>query len=159
MHLRRWLMPVQWILLTLLGLSLFGPRSEQLAWARLPGLLLSGLGLLLVVYPIATYLAVNRSIIRVVPEPDPSATMVRTGAYRFVRHPVYLGAITASLGLALFAGSLLSLALTLAIGVFYYVKSLYEEELLIVSFPGYAEYRKRTGRFLPRLSAITRGFR
>lgn len=146
----RWLL-AQWILVGLLGLSLFAPRSPQLSWGRIPGAVLAAGGFLLVAISAYTYGRVNRALIHASPDPDPSARMVDVGIYSRVRHPVYAGVILGSFGLALFSGSLSTLAVAAALSLFYYLKSRYEETLLVRAFPGYAAYRVRTGRLAPRL--------
>lgn len=147
----RWLM-AQWILIGLLGLSLLAaPRTPLLSWARIPGAILAASGLVLVGISAYTYRTVNRMIFQASPEPKPASTLVDTGIYSLVRHPVYTGVILGSFGVALFRGSFWSLLAAAVLSGFYYLKSRYEEGLLIQTFPGYEAYRRRTGRFLPLL--------
>ncbi|MEX1125861.1 MAG: 2-amino-4-hydroxy-6-hydroxymethyldihydropteridine diphosphokinase [Acidimicrobiia bacterium] len=86
------------------------------------------------------------------PEPVAGATLVESGPYRYVRHPIY-GAIFlillgASLLFASTAGNLLSLGL---LG-FFWAKSRYEERQLRIVYPQYSSYRRRvTKRFIPFL--------
>ena len=129
-------MLVQWVLVGLLGLSLFAPRSPHLSWGRIPGALLAIGGFLLVVISAYTYGRVNRALIHASPDPVPLARLVDVGIYSRVRHPVYSGVILGSFGLALFRGSLWTLAVAAVLSLFYYLKSHYEETLLIRTFPG-----------------------
>ncbi len=145
----RWLL-VQWVLVGLLGLSLFAPRSLHLSWGRVPGAVLAVGGFVLGVISVYTYAGVNRRLIHASPDPAPSTRMVDVGIYSWVRHPVYAGVILGSFGLALLRGSLWTLAVAGALTLFYYLKSRYEETLLIQAYPGYAAYRLRTGRLVPR---------
>lgn len=78
--------------------------------------------------------------------------VVDTGAFHYVRHPIYLGALLAYLGTAISSMSLFSLALLIPIFIFYNYIATYEEKLLERKFgTAYKEYKKRTGKWLPRL--------
>lgn len=77
--------------------------------------------------------------------------LVSAGAFRYVRHPLYLGSILGYFGLAASTASLLSLAL-LAAGCFFYNYIAGYEETLLVNRLGeaYEDYRKTTGKWVPR---------
>jgi protein-S-isoprenylcysteine O-methyltransferase Ste14 len=78
--------------------------------------------------------------------------VVSTGAFRHVRHPLYLGSALFSLGLAVATASLLSMLVWLVIAVFYDRIATYEERLLEANFGDeYRAYRRTTGKWLPRL--------
>lgn len=78
--------------------------------------------------------------------------LVTRGPYRLVRHPLYLGELTASLGIVLgaqrwapaFGAWLVCLSLQL-------VRTKYEERSLRAEFPEYAPYADRTKRLIPGL--------
>jgi protein-S-isoprenylcysteine O-methyltransferase Ste14 len=74
-----------------------------------------------------------------------------TGPYRWIRHPLYTGEITSSLGLALLAGSLAALAVWLAFIAVQAYRALREEQLLVRALPGYRGYQARTAALLPGL--------
>jgi protein-S-isoprenylcysteine O-methyltransferase Ste14 len=81
--------------------------------------------------------------------------LVSTGAFRYVRHPLYLGCILVYLGLAIGTFSLFSLVLWLAILIFYNYLASYEEKLLEARFgERYRIYQKQTGKWLPRMPVI-----
>lgn len=84
----------------------------------------------------------------------PDHVLVRSGPYAFVRHPMYTAILLLSVGIALqFLATLLWLDVG-AIVVLAYERARREEALFLASprfGPAYAEYRRRTGRFLPRL--------
>jgi hypothetical protein len=61
-------------------------------------------------------------------------TMVSSGAFRYVRHPLYLGSILIYLGFTVSKASLLCLGLLVVIVVFYNSIAAYEEKLLEVKF-------------------------
>jgi protein-S-isoprenylcysteine O-methyltransferase Ste14 len=78
--------------------------------------------------------------------------VVSTGAFRYVRHPLYCGSILFYLGLAVSTASLFSLALLMVIFVFYNYIASYEEKWLDKRFgEGYRSYRIRTGKWVPRI--------
>lgn len=76
--------------------------------------------------------------------------LVTDGLYRHVRHPLY----TFSL-LFLWASPTLSwnsLALNLGVTLYFVIGSIFEEQKLLEEFgPEYADYKRRTPAFLPRL--------
>jgi protein-S-isoprenylcysteine O-methyltransferase Ste14 len=83
------------------------------------------------------------------PVPKNSATLVVTGAYRLVRHPIYSGLIFMAFGWGLWANSWLTIGYALLLLIFFGVKSRYEERLLEEKFPEYSSYRKRVKKLLP----------
>lgn len=80
--------------------------------------------------------------------------IISTGAFRYVRHPLYLGSILVYLGLTVSTASLFSLALLVVISLFYNYIASYEEKLLEQRFAEvYKKYKKRTGKWVPRIGA------
>ncbi|HZD24079.1 MAG TPA: 2-amino-4-hydroxy-6-hydroxymethyldihydropteridine diphosphokinase [Acidimicrobiia bacterium] len=70
------------------------------------------------------------------------ALVVVSGPYRYVRHPIYGGVFLVLLGTALFVHSVLGVVASLAVLVFFWVKSVYEERQLRIRSPGYWRYQK-----------------
>ncbi len=89
-----------------------------------------------------------RGTLSAFPEPREDGRLVRTGVFRHVRHPIYCGLVTASLGLALWRTSLTGLLFAPALFVFFDLKSRYEEKRLMERFPEYADYRREVGKRL-----------
>jgi protein-S-isoprenylcysteine O-methyltransferase Ste14 len=78
--------------------------------------------------------------------------LVMTGAFRYVRHPLYLGCLLTYFGLAVATASLISLALLAVIIPFYNFLAIYEEDLLEDMFgESYLAYKQTTGRWLPKM--------
>ena len=76
--------------------------------------------------------------------------VVSTGAFRYVRHPLYLGSMMFYLGLAVSTASLFSLVLVGLIFVFYNFIASYEEKLLEDRYhEEYRNYKKRAGKWVP----------
>ena len=85
------------------------------------------------------------------PQVKPSAKLILTGPYCYLRHPMYSTVLLSSAGLVLFhpAASLwLALAALFAV---LFSKALLEERSLGAKFPEYANYAKRVRRFVPYL--------
>lgn len=78
--------------------------------------------------------------------------VVSTGAFRYVRHPLYLASILSYLGLAFSTASLFSSALFVVIFVFYNYLAGYEEKLLEMKYgEAYKRYKEKTGKWVPKL--------
>jgi protein-S-isoprenylcysteine O-methyltransferase Ste14 len=87
----------------------------------------------------------------VVGHPPRPRSLVSSGAFQYVRHPLYLGCLLFYLGLALSTASLFSLVLWVAICIFYNYLASYEEKLLEAEFgESYIIYRDHTGKWMPR---------
>ncbi|OLV18364.1 methyltransferase family protein [Deinococcus marmoris] len=83
------------------------------------------------------------------PEPLDTAQLVTTGLYAHVRHPIYSGLLALGLGWGILRGSWGALGWTAALAALFHFKSAREEKALLVRFPDYAAYCKRTKRFVP----------
>lgn len=98
----------------------------------------------------ATYLFKSGHVV-VRHEGSPSS-VVSTGAFRYVRHPLYLASILTYLGLTISTMSLLSVALLVGIFIFHDHIASYEEKLLEASLgEEYRNYKKSTGKWVPRI--------
>jgi protein-S-isoprenylcysteine O-methyltransferase Ste14 len=81
------------------------------------------------------------------------SSVVDTGAFRYVRHPMYLASMLIYTGLTISTASLFALVPLAAILVFHDYIASYEEKLLEVKFgDAYKEYERRTGKWLPRIA-------
>jgi protein-S-isoprenylcysteine O-methyltransferase Ste14 len=127
----------------------FGPAWDGLARAGgvVLGLALGGLGGVLAVRGVTDL----RENLTVFPRPLSGARLVDSGAYRYVRHPIYGGLILGSLGWALVTASVPALGGAAGLAVFFRLKAAREEAWLADQFPAYGEYRSRTRRFVPWL--------
>jgi protein-S-isoprenylcysteine O-methyltransferase Ste14 len=82
------------------------------------------------------------------------AHFVENGPYRFVRNPMYCGALGAALSLGLALGTWLLPAAGTAMFILFALRTRIEEEYLIERFGDqYCGYMKRVGRFFPKLPA------
>lgn len=85
------------------------------------------------------------------PYPKDGATLVDTGLFALVRHPMYCGGIVLGLGWALHVRSWLTVAYVILLFVFLDFKSRREERWLAEKFPGYRDYQRRVRRLVPFL--------
>lgn len=77
------------------------------------------------------------------PRPSGDATLVASGPYRVVRHPIYLGGLLVLSGLSLLF-SPWALAVTVALGILWGLKARVEERFLLEHYAGYGGYCERT---------------
>jgi len=83
---------------------------------------------------------------------DRGQTVCRSGPYRFVRHPGYLGFILQSLGTPLLLGSWWALLPGLVAVVLIVARTTLEDRFLQAELPGYTEYAQRVRyRLVPRI--------
>jgi protein-S-isoprenylcysteine O-methyltransferase Ste14 len=64
----------------------------------------------------------------------------RSGPYRFVRHPGYVGMMLQSLGMSFLLGSLWALLPALVVGIAMGIRTALEDRMLQTELPGYQEY-------------------
>ena len=83
------------------------------------------------------------------PYPTSRATLIQTGPYRLVRHPMYAGGIALAYGWALFVRGWLTLAYATVLFLFLEVKATREERWLVDRFPGYPDYQRRVRKLVP----------
>ena len=83
------------------------------------------------------------------PRPRRDGRLIDTGIYARLRHPIYAGMIVAAFGWSALTGSLGALVATLLLAVFLDAKARREEAWLLERYDGYADYRRRSKRFLP----------
>ncbi len=81
------------------------------------------------------------------PTPKENGELIRTGLYKYIRHPIYTGIFLASLGIAFYTSSYWQLAIALILLILFYFKSKYEESLLIEKYKDYKAYITKSRRF------------
>ena len=139
------------VLMTLLALVALD--SGRFGWSSVfPGIQVAG-WLLLVLASVMiwhvmmtnTYLSSYARL-----QQDRHQTVVQEGAYRWIRHPMYLATIVAFLGIPLALGSWWGLIPALLIAALFVYRTYREDLMLIRSLDGYAEYANRVRyRLLP----------
>lgn len=89
----------------------------------------------------------------ITPSPVPTSLgqLQTTGLYRFMRHPIYTGVLTAVVGMAMRSGTWVHVAIAAVTFVYFDRKAAWEEGQLREHYPAYAEYAARTNKFFPGL--------
>lgn len=85
------------------------------------------------------------------PKPKAHGQLVQAGIYRYIRHPMYSAVMLFGVACVLAAPSTLSAALMIALCATLFWKAVTEEAMLRNQYPGYADYCRRTKRFVPWL--------
>jgi protein-S-isoprenylcysteine O-methyltransferase Ste14 len=85
------------------------------------------------------------------PSPSKGATLIVTGIYAHIRHPLYTSVAILAVGWTVFWQSLSAAVVTVGLMFFLRAKALHEEDLLRSLFLTYADYARRVPRFFPRL--------
>ena len=76
--------------------------------------------------------------------------LIRTGPYRFVRHPIYTGLLVMWLGTAIFIGQLRGFISLLLVTIGFWIKLNQEERLMIQHFPdAYPAYKREVKALVP----------
>ena len=135
-------------LVVLIAAITLGPLSSgawEMSWTTSAGRVLL---LLSAAFAIAGFLALGRNL-SPFPQPSERGTLVRHGAYRLVRHPLYSSLILGSIGWALVWKSIPSLATGLLLAIVLDAKSRVEERWLREKFSEYDAYSRRARRFIP----------
>lgn len=83
------------------------------------------------------------------PRPLDTSTLVQSGAYAIVRHPIYSGIILASFGWSMMRESWIALLLSTGLLIFFHYKSRREETWLVMRYPGYFDYQRRVKKLIP----------
>jgi len=78
--------------------------------------------------------------------------LIRTGPYRYVRHPIYTGLLIMCLGTAVEVGKLRCWVGLVLVGIGFWIKLNQEERLMLEHFPAaYSLYRKQVKALVPWL--------
>ena len=92
-----------------------------------------------------------RKSLTALPMPTKKGQLQVHGLYRYVRHPMYVGVLALSLGVAVAGNTWQHYLLFAALYALFHYKARYEETLLVAAYPGYKAYMQKTPRFIPRL--------
>ena len=138
----------------LLALLILAPRDPSVyggfrATLSVVGLVLIAAGMAVILY---SFFALGKSL-TASPVPKQDGTLVTSGLYARVRHPIYFGLLLASIGVVLDAGPWPQFAIVLLLYVLLNIKASYEEELLAKRYPEYKAYAQKTPRFFPRIGS------
>ncbi|WP_299315539.1 methyltransferase [uncultured Aquimarina sp.] len=85
------------------------------------------------------------------PAPLQDGILIQNGFFRFSRHPIYSGILISCFFYALYSCSGFKIIISIGLLILFYFKSSYEEKLLSRKYVEYNEYKKRVGRFFPKV--------
>lgn len=75
--------------------------------------------------------------------------IVRTGPYRFIRHPIYTAGILFVIPAAVMTGTPMAYGFAALVVAGAVVRMLCEEAMLVRQYPDYADYMRTTSRSIP----------
>lgn len=90
-----------------------------------------------------------RKYITPLPEPVESNELVTSGAYLYVRHPLYSSIMFAGASWTAYTCSISHFLMLCLAFVFFSLKADYEEGLLLQKHSGYAQYAANVKKFIP----------
>ncbi|ATB69321.1 hypothetical protein SJPD1_1211 [Sulfurospirillum diekertiae] len=85
----------------------------------------------------------------ITPEIKENASLITTGAYRYIRHPMYFSVLVMMFGVVVSKPSVLSLFVYVLLVVTLFLKAQKEEMLWMVESSKYKSYRQKTKRIIP----------
>lgn len=85
------------------------------------------------------------------PTPRHGGTLITSGPYRWIRHPMYTSVLLAAAAAAWQSSETADALFWLALLGVLLAKATIEERALVLRFPDYQDYRARTKRFIPWL--------
>ena len=109
-------------------------------------IVISGIGFCVGIYAIT----VNKlSNFNITPEIKENAELITTGAYKYIRHPMYLAVLLIMFGVLITGLTILSSVIYLLLVFVLYLKAKKEESLWMEKIREYEDYQKTTKMFIP----------
>ena len=150
--------PLQKIVSTGVGLTFFAllvaaGLDHRFGWSTVPTALVFvgnvlvaiGLGIAMLVVVQNSYAAANITV-------EADQTVVSTGLYGLVRHPMYFGSLIMMVGTSLALGSYWGLVMVAVMAMLFAIRIFDEEKALTDELAGYREYtRKVHSRLVPHV--------
>ena len=93
--------------------------------------------------------SMRKSKLRITPDVAKGAKLIEEGPYKYIRHPMYTGVLTAMLGVLIAGFSSQKLLAYILLKIVLFIKISYEESLLGKNLKGYDSYCKKTYRLIP----------
>ncbi len=142
-------------LFLLIWMVVMGLDAVRFGWSQMPAWLQTVGALLLLVSFYLFFLTFRENpylspAVRI--QRERGQTVITTGPYQYVRHPMYAAGIPFAVGTALLLGSWYGLLLSLVFIAGLVFRAVQEERVLQAELPGYKEYMARVQyRFLPHV--------
>lgn len=130
-------------------LALFPDSNNVNPQAEIAGTVLLFLGLILL---FAGFRGLGKSL-TANPVPVESGTLVTTGIYARLRHPIYTGLLVLTMGLVVSSGVWAQLIAWFGLLGLLIYKMRWEETLLSAKYKGYAAYKARVPALLPKIGS------
>ncbi len=136
-----------WALAQFLALPLAAGLDVRFGWTQEYGPLFHAAGAMVFAAGLSLFgwamitNAYFSTVVRI--QTDRGQTVCRTGPYRFVRHPGYVGTILQSLGIPFLLGSLWALIPGITAAVLIIIRTALEDRTLQAELPGYREYSQQ----------------
>jgi len=96
-------------------------------------------------------LTMSKSKMNIAPQPLKEATLITSGPYAIIRHPMYTSIISAITPLIISHWDAARFTLLMFLYLNLILKLLFEESLLRSHFDRYEEYMKRSWRIIPKV--------
>ncbi len=137
---------IQFLLFIIWAIDIDALKFNRLEFFQPVFLVFSGIGFLIV---LISLLQLNTNL-SPFPKPKKNATLITSGIFKYIRHPIYSGILFFLFFLSLYFASGYKIGITVLLLILFWFKSEYEEEQLCLKYPKYRDYRQDTGRFFPK---------
>lgn len=136
----------------LIGLLVLSPRQEAPYGGASEIIGFIGVGFIAIgsIVLLVSFLSLGNALTALA-IPKDNGTLITTGIYSRVRHPIYFALLLMSLGIMLDAGYWPQVIVAMLLYVLLSNKADFEESLLRERYPQYKQYAEKTPRFFPRL--------
>ncbi len=114
---------------------------------RYAGLVFSIIGIALIIISSITL----KKNLTPFPSPKDNSTLITTGVYKYIRHPIYTGILFTTAGYGVYSENTLRLLVFITLLILFISKAAYEETMLLKKFPQYKSYKTRTAALFPGL--------
>jgi protein-S-isoprenylcysteine O-methyltransferase Ste14 len=150
--------PVQKIIMFIVSLGFIGlialpAFDHRFAWSHMPPhVALAGDVLVVLGWLVIFFVFKQNTFTSAIIELAPDQTVISTGPYALVRHPMYAGGLVMLLGIPIALGSWWGLLVIAAMTPALIWRLFDEEKFLARNLPGYSEYQKKVRyRLIPQV--------
>jgi protein-S-isoprenylcysteine O-methyltransferase Ste14 len=126
-----------------IGFLVFNCKFKSIA---ISALIVLGISILLAFWSIYT---MQRSKLKIFPEPSEDAILITEGPYRYIRHPMYTSVLLGCLGFILIYFNFIRLTFFVVLFIDLLVKLHLEEAMLKRKFERYQNYIETTNKLIP----------